>query len=105
VEEDLLACDPSEKASKKLHFTDSKIHSIAQPRKPRIGPEYQAVIPDLQQPAPAFRAHPCPTPARANPAAASLAALGLLTTTTQKEDKQKAASELPLHQQEQAQQQ
>lgn len=44
-----LAEDGSEKAAKSLRITSSKILGTAQPRKPRIGPEYQAVIPPLPQ--------------------------------------------------------
>jgi hypothetical protein len=33
--------------SKRQHVVASKIHGIAPIRKPRIGPGYQAVIPDL----------------------------------------------------------
>jgi hypothetical protein len=36
---------------KRQHVIASKIHGIAPIRKPRIGPEYQAVIPDLCTPA------------------------------------------------------
>jgi hypothetical protein len=34
-------------AAKQVKLTTSKILGVAQPRKPRIGPEFQAVIPDV----------------------------------------------------------
>lgn len=36
--------------TKKLHITESKILGTAFPRKPRIGPEYQADLPDFRRP-------------------------------------------------------
>jgi len=37
-------------ATKHLRITDSCIHGIAQPHKPRVGVEYQAVVPPWQGP-------------------------------------------------------
>ena len=36
-----------EEPGKRVHLVASKIHGIAPVRHPRVGPEYQAVIPDL----------------------------------------------------------
>lgn len=36
--------------TKKLHITESKILGTAFPRKPRIGPEYQADLPAFNRP-------------------------------------------------------
>ncbi|GBF92285.1 hypothetical protein Rsub_05368 [Raphidocelis subcapitata] len=42
-----LAEDGGEKAAKALRITTSKIGGTAQPRKPRIGADFQAIIPPL----------------------------------------------------------
>lgn len=41
---------PSQPVPKSVHHTASKIHGIAAKRQPRIGADYQAVIPPLQNP-------------------------------------------------------
>lgn len=54
-----LADDGAERSAKALRITTSKILGTAQPRKPRIGPEFQAAIPPLPvHGAPAPRAPP-----------------------------------------------
>jgi len=56
---DDLADEGAEKGAKQLRITTSKIAGTAQPRKPRIGPEFQAVLPEPSAAAPAGPAvHP-----------------------------------------------
>ncbi len=43
-----LGQDTREPSGKRTELVTSKILGIARPHKPRIGPQYQAVIPDLQ---------------------------------------------------------
>jgi hypothetical protein len=42
------SADSQPPGAKSLHLTASKIHGIAPKRKPRIGPDYQAVVPPLE---------------------------------------------------------
>lgn len=44
---DLVATDEPTAAVKSVHHTASKINGVAPKRKPRIGAEYQAVIPPV----------------------------------------------------------
>ena len=41
-----------EQPSKSSRITDSCIHGVAQPHKPRIGKAYQAVVPEWKGPPP-----------------------------------------------------
>ncbi|KIZ00180.1 hypothetical protein MNEG_7785 [Monoraphidium neglectum] len=52
-----LEDEGAEKQAKSLRITTSKILGTAQPRKPRIGPEFQAAIPPVPQ-APPPRTRP-----------------------------------------------
>jgi hypothetical protein len=78
-----LEADGREKAAKSIRITTSKILGTAQPRRPRIGPEFQAAIPPLPGGPPAAdtlaalraaRAAPPPPPGQQQQDAAAAAA-------------------------------